>query len=208
MELEQKLSMSMADTFPASGRSGPSTWTPERVDMLREIWPKGYSASQMANMIGGVSRCAVLGKAHRLMLDPRAKDGSGVCKVRSEPTEAEKQKARDRNAHNKRVLRAKQRGAEPPEFKARTPMPEVAPAPPYAGSLKLPFAVLTGSQCRFIEGDAPEFLSCGNEVHGGSWCAYHQQIVWVAPERRRATSYDANRRGRKVSNFVGSFEPA
>ena len=46
-------------------------WTDDRVAMLRELWTKGLSASQIAVQLGGVSRNAVIGKAHRLGLESR-----------------------------------------------------------------------------------------------------------------------------------------
>ena len=46
-------------------------WTDDRVAMLRELWTKGLSASQIAVQLGGVSRNAVIGKAHRLSLESR-----------------------------------------------------------------------------------------------------------------------------------------
>jgi len=47
------------------------SWTDERVTMLRELWAKGLSASQIAVQLGGVTRNAVIGKAHRLGLESR-----------------------------------------------------------------------------------------------------------------------------------------
>ncbi len=47
------------------------SWTDDRVAMLRELWTKGLSASQIAVQLGGVSRNAVIGKAHRLGLESR-----------------------------------------------------------------------------------------------------------------------------------------
>lgn len=44
-------------------------WTVERVEQLRKLWTEGYTASQCAQMLGGVSRNAVIGKAHRLNLE-------------------------------------------------------------------------------------------------------------------------------------------
>ena len=44
------------------------SWTPEKVDKLKELWGKGSTASQIANIIGEVTRNAVIGKAHRLNL--------------------------------------------------------------------------------------------------------------------------------------------
>ena len=47
------------------------SWTDERVEQLRELWSQGLSASQIAAQLGGVSRNAVIGKAHRLGLQGR-----------------------------------------------------------------------------------------------------------------------------------------
>lgn len=47
------------------------SWTDERIDQLRTMWEKGMTASQIADELGGVSRNAVIGKAHRLGLQSR-----------------------------------------------------------------------------------------------------------------------------------------
>ena len=47
------------------------SWTDERIDRLKKMWSKGSTASQIADELGGVSRNAVIGKAHRLGLDAR-----------------------------------------------------------------------------------------------------------------------------------------
>jgi GcrA cell cycle regulator len=46
-------------------------WTDERIDQLKNLWEKGLTASQIAEELGGVSRNAVIGKAHRLGLKSR-----------------------------------------------------------------------------------------------------------------------------------------
>ena len=46
-------------------------WTDERIDHLKQMWEKGLTASQIAEELGGVSRNAVIGKAHRLGLKSR-----------------------------------------------------------------------------------------------------------------------------------------
>lgn len=50
----------------------PMPWTEERVDLLKGLWKDGLSCAQIARQIGGVSRCAVIGKIHRLGLPGRA----------------------------------------------------------------------------------------------------------------------------------------
>jgi GcrA cell cycle regulator len=47
------------------------SWTDERINRLKKLWSKGVTASQIAEELGGVSRNAVIGKAHRLGLQSR-----------------------------------------------------------------------------------------------------------------------------------------
>ena len=47
------------------------SWTDERIERLKKMWSDGATASQIADELGGVSRNAVIGKAHRLGLDAR-----------------------------------------------------------------------------------------------------------------------------------------
>ncbi len=49
------------------------SWTNDKVDKLKELWGKGNTASQIAEIIGGISRNAVIGKAHRLNLSYKIK---------------------------------------------------------------------------------------------------------------------------------------
>lgn len=46
-------------------------WTDERCDELRGLWAQGWSASEVAKVIGATSRNAVIGKVHRLGLEAR-----------------------------------------------------------------------------------------------------------------------------------------
>ena len=49
------------------------SWNEEKVQKLKELWGKGNTASQIAEIIGGISRNAVIGKAHRLNLSAKIK---------------------------------------------------------------------------------------------------------------------------------------
>ena len=49
------------------------SWNEEKVGKLKELWGKGSTASQIAEIIGGISRNAVIGKAHRLNLSSKIK---------------------------------------------------------------------------------------------------------------------------------------
>ena len=59
------------------------SWTDEKVARLKELWGKGSTASQIAEILGGVSRNAVIGKAHRLNLSGKivAKKNSSNQKI-------------------------------------------------------------------------------------------------------------------------------
>ena len=50
------------------------TWTVERVDDLARFWSQGLSARKIADKLGGVTRNAVIGKAHRLNLQRGVED--------------------------------------------------------------------------------------------------------------------------------------
>jgi GcrA cell cycle regulator len=74
------------------------SWTDERIERLKSMWEKGLTASQIADELGGVSRNAVIGKAHRLGLKSRpspvkANDGeakpatAAAPKPRAKPVE-------------------------------------------------------------------------------------------------------------------------
>ncbi|MBJ7500082.1 MAG: GcrA cell cycle regulator [Sphingopyxis sp.] len=57
------------------------SWTDERIEQLRSMWEKGLTASQIADELGGVSRNAVIGKAHRLGLKSRPSPVKATEKV-------------------------------------------------------------------------------------------------------------------------------
>ena len=62
-------------------------WTDERIDQLRQMWQQGMTASQIADTLGGVSRNAVIGKAHRLGLQARPSPVNQRESVAIEPAE-------------------------------------------------------------------------------------------------------------------------
>ena len=62
------------------------SWTEEKVAKLKELWGKGNTASQIAEIIGGISRNAVIGKAHRLNLSAKIKTRTAVSNQNIENT--------------------------------------------------------------------------------------------------------------------------
>ena len=48
------------------------SWTPEKIDKLKELWGTGSTASQIAKILGDMTRNAVIGKAYRLNLSSKS----------------------------------------------------------------------------------------------------------------------------------------
>ena len=61
----------------------------EKVAKLKELWGKGNTASQIAEIIGGISRNAVIGKAHRLNLSAKIKTRTATSNKSFETSNAE-----------------------------------------------------------------------------------------------------------------------
>ena len=66
------------------------SWTDEKVNKLKELWGKGNTASQIAEIIGGISRNAVIGKAHRLNLSAKIKTRTAASNQSFESTISDK----------------------------------------------------------------------------------------------------------------------
>ena len=77
------------------------SWTDEKVAKLKELWGKGNTASQIAEIIGGISRNAVIGKAHRLNLSAKIKTRTATSNQNFENSSDEK------NIKTKRGRRSK-----------------------------------------------------------------------------------------------------
>ena len=77
------------------------SWTEEKVSKLKELWGKGNTASQIAEIIGGISRNAVIGKAHRLNLSAKIKTRTATSNENFENTVI------DKNIKSKKGRRSK-----------------------------------------------------------------------------------------------------
>lgn len=96
------------------------SWTDERIATLTKMWEGGATASQIADELGGVSRNAVIGKAHRLGLKSRP---SPVKANEAKPAAAPKEP-------ETRVSAPKPRTKAPaPEVVSEPEKPAVAAAP-------------------------------------------------------------------------------
>ncbi len=99
------------------------SWTDERIDTLKTMWEAGQTASQIAEALGGVSRNAVIGKAHRLGLQSRP---SPV--VSKEEARAQAAAAQDAAPVTEPIPEV----AEAETVVIAEPEPVIAPAPPPA----------------------------------------------------------------------------
>ena len=77
------------------------SWTEEKVTKLKELWGKGNTASQIAEIIGGISRNAVIGKAHRLNLSAKIKTRATTSNKNFEIN------THDKNINNRKTRRGK-----------------------------------------------------------------------------------------------------
>ncbi len=107
------------------------SWTDERIDRLKAMWAGGSTASQIAENLGGVSRNAVIGKAHRLGLESRpspVKPGEEKAK-KVKPAAAPKGDKTKAAVPAKPAVRAETRPAP-------TPSPHAMPVRPVPATSK------------------------------------------------------------------------
>ena len=107
------------------------SWTEERIATLTKMWESGATASQIADELGGVSRNAVIGKAHRLGLKSRP----SPVKANEAPKAAPKAKKAAKPAA-KPVAKPREAAPAP----APAPAKPAAPASSAAPSQPLPGA--------------------------------------------------------------------
>ena len=80
-------------------------WTEEKVKILKDLWGKGKTASQIAEIIGGISRNAVIGKAHRLNLSAKLKNKN--FKENKPPKDFNSSNLESKNFGKKRLTRSR-----------------------------------------------------------------------------------------------------
>ncbi|WP_438731349.1 GcrA family cell cycle regulator [Parasphingorhabdus sp. DH2-15] len=120
-------------------------WTDERIDQLKKLWEKGNTASQIAEELGGVSRNAVIGKAHRLGL-----------KSRPSPVKSGDKKAKTARKAKEKVAKPKTKAAAPtPTKKSPTQ------AAPQASPAAKPAAPVTNNNAQWQPSPMPKIVSVG-----------------------------------------------
>lgn len=167
-------------------------WTKERDDQLIELWnsKERPSAAAIANIIGGVTRNAVIGRICRLRARGREIESrDGPKHFRPRPRERSRPVINFGAAPSRRSVMA--RGNQ----NARKPRPDLPayayalppPEPSSASNVKL--VELSEHHCRWPIGDPrdPGFAFCGaHHTLGSSYCEYHKQKAWYLPRRLSA----------------------
>ena len=128
------------------------SWTDERIATLKKMWEGGSTASQIAEELGGVSRNAVIGKAHRLGL-----------KSRPSPVKAnEKKKAAKKAAAKPAAKKSTDTSAKPAAKAAAKPAPKAEKPAAAASQDAKPSAPVTPSQpMPNPTSDLPKIVSVG-----------------------------------------------
>jgi len=168
-------------------------WTDEKVELLRQLWLDGKSASQIAAELGdGVTRNAVIGKVHRLGLSGRVKTSAPAApRIRQRPAGTRPAAPRSGGAFRGNTALALAREAHvdaEPEFRDDVVIPM---------SLRVTILELKEAMCRWPLGDpaSSEFRYCGSPTASGPYCAYHAGLAYQpAQERRRDRDRDRIRR--------------
>lgn len=142
-------------------------WTEDRENELKNLWTEGFSATQIARALGGVTRNAVIGKVHRLGLAGR-----------TSPSRAERPRV-------PAAPRVSVRMEVPPP-----PPPPVEDEPPLALDDGNFATVLTVNDrmCRWPIGDPSEneFHFCGRKPKAGSpYCEAHARKAYQPQQQRR-----------------------
>lgn len=157
------------DRFLAQLGVSPMEWNEERIETLTKLWREGFSASQVARQLGGVSRSAVIGKVHRLGLAGRDAP-SRPCSPGGRPST--RVRATAGGVRRTKALRAPRQ--EPP-----------APHIAFEVSATASLVSLTEHGCRWPIGDPdqPGFGFCGRLKAHGAYCSGHAPM---ATRRREA----------------------
>ncbi len=149
------------------------SWTDDRVELLSKLWGEGKTAAEIAKELGGVTRNAVIGKAHRLKLSNRVSPIQQNKKSASTPAKAKPKAA------NTSVAPV----AAPITRKAK----KASMAVPTDRDIK-PLLEIGAYDCRWPYGDPNEddFGFCGDKCMTGlPYCGEHAKLAYQAATRNR-----------------------
>ena len=181
------------------------SWTDERIDRLKKMWSEGATASQIADELGGVSRNAVIGKAHRLGLEQRpspVKPGDEKEVKRAAAPAATAAPASPQPAAPQRLTpqELQYRSIGPGGFVRQGPGDQQAPIPPAPPRRLVPakpspevadktsLLDLNDRICKWPMGHPgePDFHFCGEPANPGfPYCVAHCGVAYQAQLPRR-----------------------
>jgi GcrA cell cycle regulator len=163
-------------------------WTAEAIDQLRAFWAEGHSTAEIGRRMG-ISKNAVVGKAHRLNLparpSPIRREAEGDAAPRPVP-----QPRRLPGATPTLAAAPPVREAAPlRRLEAAAPVTApVAAAPPPQAMVVRPFPRASARSCCWPLGEpgTPDFRFCtGNATPGKPYCAEHASVAYVRVRERR-----------------------
>jgi GcrA cell cycle regulator len=167
------------------------SWTDERVELLRQLWLDGKSASQISAQLGhGLTRNAVIGKVHRLGLAGRAKSPSSSA-APPRPAATQRAAAPRASGGSRGGARAAVHGNV---ALALSPEPELEATPVFHEDVVVPMSLrvtileLREAMCRWPLGDpsSSEFRYCGSPSSGaGPYCTHHGKLAYQPVQDRR-----------------------
>ncbi len=156
------------------------SWTDDRVSLLTKLWGEGHTAAEIAQKLGGVTRNAVIGKAHRLKLSNRASPIQQNKKVSPKPAA---------NKNDKKPAKVVEKAKAPRVKKvAPAPIEHIQEEPIEDRDDLYSLMELKPRMCRWPCGDPKEegFGFCGrNAMSGLPYCAEHAKMAYQAATRNR-----------------------
>lgn len=158
-------------------------WTAEAIDQLRALWAEGHSTAEIGRRMG-ISKNAVVGKAHRLNLparpSPIRREAEGEAAPR--PASAPRRPVAPPAAPVREVAPLRR-------LEAAAPVAAVAaPAAPPQAVVVRPFPRASARTCCWPLGEpgTPEFRFCtGSATPGKPYCAEHASVAYVRVRERR-----------------------
>ena len=160
------------------------SWTEEKVNKLKELWGKN-TASQIAEIIGGVTRNAVIGKANRLSLSAKIKTRTATS------NESFDSSLNDKNSNSKRTRKSR--------FKSLIIEKDFEPENPKQ------LEELDDECCRYPIGHPNEkdFYFCGRKsLKDFSYCKLHLLYAYQ-PKNTSKREKDENSDKDEVPEFIG-----
>ena len=148
-------------------------WTVDKIEKLRQLWGKGNTANQIAQIIGDVTRNAVIGKANRLNLSNKLSPKSTINN--------------SNNFHKKKPTNIPK--GKKVKFKSLIIDKNYEPAK------NLTLEQLTDDTCKYMElnvhPDQPNATFCGRKTVIGksgnkfSYCPLHLMIIFQKPKDKK-----------------------